>query len=118
MNRAQSSLDMITSHAHHQPSHNNQHNTINNTTDSSLDTMTSSAAVSVQGSSQHAGSAGDPFGSADASTADSPAQFEDDFDIPPINLPPSALEDQHQQPDYNNGASYQHYQQVSLLMKF
>ena len=103
---------MITSHVH-QPSQ------IHNSTDSSLaslDTMTSSAAVSGQGG-QHAGSAGDPFKSADAS-ADSPAQFEDDFDIPPISLPPSALEDQHQQPDYNNGASYQHYQQVSWIVKF
>ena len=35
----------------------------------------------------------------------SPAHFEDDFDIPPINLPPAALEDQ---PDYHNGASYPH----------
>ena len=35
--------------------------------------------------------------------AESPAAFEDDFDIPPIHLPPSALEE----PDYNNGA-YQH----------
>ena len=76
---------MITSHAHQ---------LVVNTS------MTSSAAV-------------EPFTTASAESAppggpgsESPAQFEDDFDIPPIHLPPSALEE----PDYNNGAYHQqHY---------
>ena len=59
---------MITSHAH-QPT----------------DTMTSSSVSSAPA---------DPFTPSADATADSPAQFEDDFDIPPINIPPSALEDQ------------------------
>jgi hypothetical protein len=90
---------MITSHAHQpQPP----------STD--IDTMTSSStAASV------ASTAADPFTTADAS-ADSPAQFEDDFDIPPINLPPSALEDPqpHPQHDYNNGASSYYPQQHQM----
>ena len=101
---------MITSHAHHHQHPNTEPN---------LDTMTSSVVatntpvVTSQQTADHFG------GSADASTADSPAQFEDDFEIPSINLPPSVLDDQHQQqqPDYNNGASYQqHYQQQQQQM--
>ena len=101
---------MITSHAH-QPLHSQ------NSTDSSLENMTSASAVVAAGQGtldRSAGSAA-PFS---GDTADSPAQFEDDFDIPPINLPPSALEDQQNQhqPDYNNGASYQHYQHQNQHM--
>ena len=43
-----------------------------------------------------------PYETGQQATENSPAAFEDDFDIPPINLPPAALEDQ---PDYN-GASF------------
>ena len=77
---------MITSHAHQ---------LVVNTS------MTSSAhAEPFTASAESAPHSGGPG-------SESPAQFEDDFDIPPIHLPPSALEE----PDYNNGAYHQqqHY---------
>ena len=67
---------MITSHAHQ---------LVVNTS------MTSSAhAEPFTASAESAPHSGGPG-------SESPAQFEDDFDIPPIHLPPSALEE----PDHN-----------------
>ncbi len=48
--------------------------------------------------------------------AESPgANFDDDFDIPPINLPQSALEEQQQQQSYSNNGYYQQQQQQQQM---
>jgi hypothetical protein len=106
---------MITSHAAAN-SHLQMEPRVGGPTETSLDTSKLESELKLAMS--------DPFNDAIAPPGDSPAAFEDDFEIPPINLPPSALEEQvpgHQggliPAGYNNGGHYQHYQQQQMYQQ-